>query len=203
MVAHAADKAALRRFLLSRRDALAPVQRIESSDAITRHLLDLPAFSSAKAILAYLSFGSEFDTQVFVDALRAQGKQLILPRVDRGNRRLELFRVSDLLAQTAAGTWGIREPIPERSVSASRTEASLVLVPGVGFTPHGDRLGYGGGFYDRLLASWPGRPLVVAAAFAVQIVGSLPMGPNDVRIDAVVTEDGWLEPSTLIGGQSK
>ena len=141
-------------------------------------------------MLAYLSFGSEYDTRVFVDTLLAQGKRLVLPRVDRANRRLELFEVSDPQAQTTAGTWGIREPVPERCLPAPRKEISLILVPGVAFTPRGDRLGYGGGFYDRLLAGWSSRPPVVAAAFAVQIVDRLPMGPDDVRIDAVVTEDG-------------
>lgn len=200
MVVPAADKAALRRSILAKRDALPVAQRARSSAAITAHLLDLPAVAAARAVLAYLSFGSECDTQALVDALLAHGKQLILPRVDRANRRLELFRVSDPRAQTAAGTWGIREPVPERSVPAIRKEASVVLVPGVAFTPSGDRLGYGGGFYDRLLAAWPGRPPVIAAAFAIQIVGSLPMGPDDVRIDLVVTEEGRLAPSSLAGG---
>jgi 5-formyltetrahydrofolate cyclo-ligase len=195
MAERAADKAALRRSILSKRNAVPVVQRVQSSAVITRHLLDLPAFTAAQAVLAYLSFGSEYDTQALVDALLAQGKRLILPRVDRANRRLELFEVSDPQAQTAAGTWGIREPVPERSLAASRGDISMVLVPGVAFTPRGDRLGYGGGFYDRLLAGWSSRPPAVAAAFAVQIVDRLPMGPDDVRIDAVVTEDGWLEPA--------
>lgn len=192
MAVPAADKAALRQAILARRDALSSIQRAQLSAAATGHLLALPAVKVARAILAYLSFGSEYDTLGFVETLLAQGKRLILPRVDRGNRRLDLFQVSDPQAQTAAGTWGIREPIPERSVPASRDQASLVLVPGVAFTPQGARLGYGGGFYDRLLADWPGRPPVIAAAFAVQIVASLPMGPADVPIDAVVTEDGLL-----------
>jgi 5-formyltetrahydrofolate cyclo-ligase len=195
MAERAADKAALRRSILSKRDAVPAVQRAQSSAAITRHLLDLPAFTSAQAVLAYLSFGSEYDTRVFVDTLLGRGKRLILPRVDRANRRLQLFQVSDPQTQTAAGTWGICEPVSERSLPASRGEVSLVLVPGVAFTPRGDRLGYGGGFYDRLLAGWPSRPPVVAAAFAVQIVDSIPMGPDDVAIDAVVTEDGLLTPA--------
>jgi 5-formyltetrahydrofolate cyclo-ligase len=188
----AADKAALRRSVLARRDALSPAQRAQLSARITDHLLALPSFSAAQGVLAYLSFGGEFDTGVFVGAVLTQRKRLILPRVDRANRRLQLFEVADVEAQTAAGTWGIREPVPERSLPASKKNISFVLVPGVAFTPRGDRLGYGGGFYDRLLAEWPGRPPVVAAAFAVQIVETLPMGPDDVRIDAVVTEDGLL-----------
>jgi 5-formyltetrahydrofolate cyclo-ligase len=192
MAAPAADKAALRRSILSRRDAMSAGERIEASVAITRYLLDLPALQPARTVLAYLSFGSEYDTLGFVQGLLAQGKRLMLPRVDRPNRRLELFFVADPPAQTSPGTWGIREPLRDRCPPASLEEAGLVLVPGVAFTPRGDRLGYGGGFYDRLLAGWPARPPVVAGAFSVQVLDSLPMGPEDVRIDAVVTEQGLL-----------
>jgi 5-formyltetrahydrofolate cyclo-ligase len=192
MPAPAADKAALRRSILSRRDAMSAGERTQASVAITRYLLDLPALESARTVLAYLSFGSEYDTGGFVEALLAQGKRLMLPRVDRPNRRLELFFVSDPSSQTAPATWGIHEPLRDRCPPASREDAGLVLVPGVAFTPRGDRLGYGGGFYDRLLGGWPARPPVVAGAFGVQVLDSLPMGPDDVRIDAVVTEQGLL-----------
>ena len=188
----AAEKAALRRSILARRDELSPDQRAQLSARITSHLLGLPAFAAGSSVLAYLSFGGEFDTGALVGAVLAQRKRLILFRVDRANRRLQLFEVADIGAQTAAGTWGIREPIPDRCVPVSKGDISFVLVPGVAFTPHGDRLGYGGGFYDRLLGEWPGRPPLVAAAFAVQVVETLPMGPDDVRVDGVVTENGLL-----------
>jgi 5-formyltetrahydrofolate cyclo-ligase len=195
MAGRAANKAALRRLILARRDRLSAEGRLAAGAAITRHLLDLSTFRAAKVVLAYLSFGSEYDTGGFVDTLLTQGKRLVLPRVDRANRCLQLFQVTDPKAHTAAGTWGIREPVPERSLPARREEASFVLVPGVAFTAFGDRLGYGGGFYDRLLADWPDRPPLFAAAFTLQVVEVLPMGPSDVRLDAVVTEEGLLTPS--------
>jgi 5-formyltetrahydrofolate cyclo-ligase len=131
-----------------------------------------------------------------VAAVLTQGKRLALPRADRAIRRLQLFQVTDPAAQTAAGTWGIREPVPERCTAVEREEVSLVLAPGVAFTPQGDRLGYGGGYYDGLLRDWPARPPVVSAAFALQVLPELPTGPNDVRIDFVVTEDGLLRPTS-------
>lgn len=152
----------------------------------------MPAVASARTVLAYLSFGSEYDTGQLVAAVLARRQALVLPRVDRAMRRLQLFHVTDLEAQTAAGTWGIREPVPERCAPAEREELSLVLAPGVAFTPQGERLGYGGAYYDGLLRDWPARPPVIAAAFALQVLPQLPTGPNDVRIDMVVTEDGLL-----------
>jgi 5-formyltetrahydrofolate cyclo-ligase len=179
----AADKAALRRSVLARRDDVPAAERAELSARITRHLLDLPAFAAAGTVLAYLSIGTECDTQAFVAAVLGQGKRLVLPRVERAARRLQLFHVSDLARQTTAGTWGIQEPVPGRCPPVEREEVSMVLAPGIAFTPRGDRLGYGGGYYDRLLRDWPARPPVIAAAFAY-----------DVRIDSVVTEDGRVQP---------
>jgi 5-formyltetrahydrofolate cyclo-ligase len=63
-----------------------------------------------------------------------------------------------------------------------------MLVPGVAFTASGSRLGYGGGFYDRLLASFDRRVARIAAAFDLQMVDQLPEGPRDQRVDRVVTE---------------
>ena len=192
MAALADEKAALRRSILARRDATAAPERARLSTRITEHLLSLPAFAQAGCVLAYLSFGSEYDTAQFVAAVAAAGKRLLLPRVDRSKRRLQLYEVVDPASQTGPGTWGIREPIADRCSPAQREAAALVLAPGLAFTAAGERLGYGGGFYDRLLADWPRHPLILAGAFSLQIVPQLPIGPHDARMDRVVTEDGLL-----------
>jgi len=188
------DKALVRRAILARRDALEAPVRSESSRRITDQLLKLPSFDSAASILAYLSFGSEFDTSVFVAAILAQGKRLVLPRVNKQLRRLELFAVTDLTRDVVPGVWGIREPNPDRCNAAAAGQVGLILVPGVAFTPRCERLGYGGGFYDRLLSEWSGRrPPAAVGAFTLQIVDALPMGPHDVPVDLIVTENSIYE----------
>ena len=184
------DKALLRRAILARRDAVEAPVRSESSRRITDQLLMLPSFDSAAAVLAYLSFGSEFDTGAFVAAILAQGKRLVLPRVNKQLRRLELFAVTDLARDVVPGVWGIRELNPDRCNAAAADQIGLILVPGVAFTSRCERLGYGGGFYDRLLSEWSGRrPPAAVAAFKLQIVDTLPMGPTDVSVDLIITED--------------
>lgn len=184
-------KASLRRRILAQRDALSPVLRQAGSAKILRSILDLPGYRSANVVAAYASFGSEIDTWGFLrDALQA-GKVLLLPRVDRQRHRLDLYRVHDLESDLAEGVWGIREPavhcgaVPPPSVE-------FMLVPGVAFTPQGDRLGYGGGYYDRLLTQLgPGTPRV-AAAFELQVVDGLPVAGHDQRVHCVVTEQRSL-----------
>jgi 5-formyltetrahydrofolate cyclo-ligase len=188
------DKALLRRAILARRDGADAPDRSESSRRITDQLLKLPSFDSAAAVLAYLSFGSEFDTSGFVAAILAQGKRLVLPRVNKQLRRLELFVVSNLESDVVPGVWGIREPNPDRCDPATVSQIGLILTPGVAFTSRCERLGYGGGFYDRLLSEWGGRrPTTVAAAFNLQIVDSLPIDSTDVPVDLVLTEDAIYE----------
>lgn len=183
-----ADKAALRQAVLARRDALSSSSRSDLSKRITTALLAQPVFSTARTVAAYLSFGSEFDTGDFVARVLDQGKRLVLPRVDRQQRRLDLLAVQDLDRDLVPGGWGIREPSPERCPRAALRDIDLVLAPGVAFSPRCDRLGYGGGYYDSLLVGRGAVPIVVAAAFDVQIVTALPVGDADVPVDVVFTE---------------
>ena len=183
-------KAALRQEVLARRDALGPERRARLSAAIFARVAALEAFRRSGTILAYCSFGSEPVTDPFLDAVRAGGKTLVLPRVDRASRSLELFRVEEPGRQLGPGMRGIREPLPDRCVAVPLREVAFVLVPGVAFDATGGRLGHGGGYYDRLLARCDHRPPLVAAAFEVQMVEAVPMGPDDRRVDRVVTERG-------------
>ena len=182
------EKAALRREVLAARDALTPTTREAFSEKISQQILALDAWKQARTVLAYLSFGSEYITDGLITDAKARGKQLVLPRVDRASRTLVLHAVSDTVSEVQAGVWGIREPRPEQPVVPSE-QIDFVLVPGVAFTPACARLGYGGGFYDRLIAGFGQRPPLVAAAFALQMRDKLPLSGQDQGIDLVVTED--------------
>lgn len=187
----AARKAEIRKTVLARRDALTPSVRTDLSQRISARLLALERFRAARTVLAYLSFGSEFDTRALVDDVLAQGKTLLLPRVDRATRRLVLHRVTNVTHDVAPGTWGILEP-RTTCAEAKLSDADWVLVPGVAFTANCERLGYGGGFYDRLISgnesARTAQPTLVAAAFDPQIVAQLPTSATDRRVDFVITE---------------
>jgi 5-formyltetrahydrofolate cyclo-ligase len=142
-----------------------------------------------------MSMGSEFDTGQFVADALASGKALCLPRVDRAARRLEVRRVENVLGELIPGVWGIREP--RTSCPLADIEGiDFVLLPGVAFTPRCERLGYGGGFYDRLIAEFRRRPALVAAAFSLQVRTQIPLGASDQRIDLVMTEDSCYRASS-------
>ncbi len=156
------------------------------SDAITRKLLMMEAYKKADLVLAYMSFGSEFETDGFARRVLEGGKALALPRLRTDRSGLDLHVVSDI-DDLEVGLWGIREPRGGDAVE-DFSLIDLILVPGVAFSPRGDRLGYGGGFYDRLLVNKRSDAASVAAAFSFQIVEKIPIEENDIPVDGIVTE---------------
>ncbi len=188
------DKRDLRATVQAARAALGATRRAELSAQITAHLLALPAFGPTRTLAGYLSIGDEFDTSAFLQQALAAGHRLVLPRmVDPDSpqtRRLLLHAVSDIAGDTVPGRWGIREPDPARCPAVQATEVDLILVPGLAFDARGARLGYGAGYYDRLLVSLRPDCLRVSAAFSVQRVDRVPVEPHDQPVGALVTEAG-------------
>ncbi|HCI13555.1 MAG: 5-formyltetrahydrofolate cyclo-ligase [Gallionellales bacterium GWA2_60_142] len=185
-------KQSIRKNILSQREQLLPEARATCSADIVERLLQLPECRDAGAVLGYMNFGSEFASELFAARALAEGKRLALPKVNHHTNQLDLYWVEDFENQLAPGLWGIREPVVERCERVGAlNEVEFALLPGVAFTRGGARLGYGGGFYDKLLAgSGAGRerPVLVAAAFALQIVEQLPQEATDIKVERIVTE---------------
>ena len=185
-------KLALRREVLALRDALPAAVRAGASAAIAQRVAALPEFAAARAVLLTLPFRSEWNTLPLVHAALAGSKTVVVPRVDRQTRMLELHSIADPDRDVVPGHLDIPEPRAERP-RVPRDAIDFVLVPGVAFDRKGQRLGYGGGYYDRLLPLLALRAARVAGAFDIQIVEQVPAAPHDVRVDAIVTESRILE----------
>ena len=186
-----AAKLALRQRVLAERDALPAEVRVAASGAILARILARADFMSAQAVLLTLPFRGEWDTLALVRAALAAGKTVAVPRVDIGTRMLELHAITDPERDIGAGYRDIPEPLPA-CPRISRDAIDFVLVPGVAFDRQGRRLGYGGGYYDRLLPLLSPRAARVAGAFELQLVDRVPAAPHDVAVDAVVTESRAL-----------
>jgi 5-formyltetrahydrofolate cyclo-ligase len=187
-------KQIIRKSTLSLREQLSIDARAAHSAVITERLLQLPEYRQAGTVLGYMNFGAEFASELWVARVLADGKRLALPKVNRHTNHLDLYWVEDPENQLAAGLWGIREPVVERCERLDNpNEVEFALLPGVAFTRDGARLGYGGGFYDKLLArpdvrDWAHQPALVAAAFAMQVVERLPQEATDVKVEWIITE---------------
>jgi 5-formyltetrahydrofolate cyclo-ligase len=186
------EKSVLRRKYIEARDALFAQGSEAFSKATTERLRALPEYRAAKVVLATLSIGTEWDTRPFAEAVLADGKMLVLPRVVKKPRSLELYAVRELGADLKAGVWGIEEPDPERCERVTLADVQLALVPALAVDREGYRLGYGAGYFDRLLGgSHPGLFRVVALP-APLVVERLPREAHDVAVDAVMTEEKLL-----------
>lgn len=183
------QKQTIRQEILARRDELSATLHATHSAAITARLTTMPEYRRAKVVLGYMNFGHEFASEMWVKQVLADGKKLLLPRANPLTKLLDLYEVKDCNAQLTPGAWGIREPMVELCAGVLTPNAiEFILLPGVAFTREGARLGYGGGYYDKLLAGIPHRPALVAAAFTLQVVQELPQEATDRRVEWLVTE---------------
>ncbi|MBI5438194.1 MAG: 5-formyltetrahydrofolate cyclo-ligase [Nitrosomonadales bacterium] len=191
-------KQTIRKNILMLREQLSPDTRAAYSAAICGRLLQLPEYRQSDTVLGYMNFGAEFASELWAMQVLAEGKRLVLPKVNHHTNRLDLYLVEDMESQLAAGLWGIREPITEYCERLDKlNEVEFALLPGVAFTRNGARLGYGKGFYDRLLAQMTQRPALVAAAFALQIVEQIPQEATDIKVEWIITEQETITCSAL------
>ncbi len=188
---HAA-KRAVRDRILRARDELPAADRLRAGAAITTAIAARADFTAARTILLSFSFRSEWDTRPLVAAALAAGKTVGAPRVDATTRMLELRQVADLDADLAPGYRGIAEPLPH-CLPLALAAIDWVLVPGVAFDASGFRVGYGGGYYDRLLPLLRADARRISGAFELQLVDRVPAAPHDLTVDAIVTERRTLD----------
>lgn len=179
----------MRKAILAQRAALSLPSRQAANEAISKQVLALGGFRDAQCVLAYMSFAAELSTAEIIRAVLDGGKVLVLPKINKAENVLELFRVADIDADLVPGPWGILQPDPRRCAKTSPKEIDFVLVPGLAFDADCHRLGYGAGYYDRLLKDLRPFATFVAGAFALQIVERVPVEAHDISLDVVVTEN--------------
>lgn len=182
------SKKTLRREIMAARDEIAEDERAAGSLAIARRLYSLTHFSRAATLMIFVPFGSEVDTApVFNEAL-ARGMRVLVPRTIPAERKMVPSRVLDWEEDLRPGAYGIREPVQEALRPVSPLEIDLLLVPGVAFDSSGNRLGYGGGYYDRFFARLRPETPLVAPVFDLQVLPSVPVDPWDRPVDMIITE---------------
>ena len=188
-------KDAIRRQMRARRRALTPEEREHASKVICAKLINddlisvaVDQFDGGGAVAVYLATPDEIDLSDFIREMLDRGVKIVAPRWNGKN--YELARLKSLAeGDLRRGPMGILEPAEEEIVNPS--EVAAWIVPGLAFTIYGDRLGYGGGWYDRLMANAKGFKIGVAHDF--QIVEDLPQEPHDIQLIRIVTEVRHIE----------
>jgi 5-formyltetrahydrofolate cyclo-ligase len=174
--------------MIAKRDAIAPEERARLAGRFAQRLVAMSQYREASTVLATMSIGSEFDTRFFIDRAVADGKTLVLPRVTKPPRRLEIRAVRDLASDLVPGVWEIPEPDPERTVRMDLSDVDFAWIPALAVDRAHYRLGYGAGYFDGLLAGRGKRPFCIAALPAQFHVEALPRESHDVALDAAISE---------------
>lgn len=181
------DKQALRRAVLSRRDALDPRFRYEASLAAAKQAETAIVALKGMLIAGYWPIRSEIDPRPLLSFMREKGVRLCLPVVlGKETIAFREFLPDAELVQTGFGTMG-----PDKN--APLVDPAIMLMPLAGFDNRGHRLGYGAGHYDRALARFAERglePLLIGMAFDCQEVAHVPNEPHDIALHQILTETG-------------
>jgi 5-formyltetrahydrofolate cyclo-ligase len=183
-------KRELRRRILAVRDALPDAERDRIADVVASRVLALPELVDATVVLGFWSFGSEVPTAPLLAGLAESGRRVVLPRIDGADLELRTWSPGEPLSESR---FGAQEPVGGLVVTPGELDA--IVTPAVAFDRDGGRVGYGGGFYDRLFRRTRPDAMRVGVAAAVQLVDDpLPCGPSDVPVHVVVTETEIVRP---------
>lgn len=174
------DKASIRRQIREKKRAMTQEEILLRSEKLGQLLAQSQVYQSAKTIYGYLPYNQEVRTVPMLERALQEGKRVAVPKVYGDTMR---FIYLEDMSCVETGYAGIPEPVADAPVAEDKT--ALVLMPGLAFTKEGDRMGYGGGFYDRFLAEEPNHP-TVALCYEFQILESLPTEEYDIPVDCVL-----------------
>ena len=174
------DKAVLRQAIRQAKREMTPQRIAEASARLAEKFLQSDLYHQAKTIYGYLPYNQEVRTVPMLEQAIRDGKQVAVPKVY--GEEMKFIYMTDL-SLVEKGYAGIPEPIADEPVADD--PGALVLMPGLAFTKSGDRMGYGGGFYDRFLAAEPAHP-TVALCYDFQIVEAIPTEEHDIPVDLVI-----------------
>lgn len=181
-------KKQIRKVIREKRRALSKTERQNKNEAIRKNLEHASLFQQAQTVLCYLSTPEEVDTHALIQS-HLHKKTIAVPSMQKDTHDLRLIHLTDWndLAPNATGILEVQTP---DAPTIDENTIDLTLVPGVAFDRSGHRIGYGKGYYDRLLKRTTG--IHIGLAYDCQLVEKIPHEPHDVAVDHIVTETSIL-----------
>jgi len=178
-----------RKEALKKRDMIPEDARRAYSALIEDMICSLPEYKRAENLFLYASFRSEVETIHLIERVIEEKGFVFLPRV-LDKTRMSFFRISSM-KELKRSSLGIPEPaVKEERGDKKEPEADLFIIPLAAFSEKLDRLGYGGGYYDRYLKEHRGKAGVIGAAFSQQLIPEFETEESDIRPDFIITQEG-------------
>jgi len=155
------------------------------SDAIFNRVIALDEWVVSSCIGITISRSFEVSTRRLIEQAWHEGKRIVVPKCKHESREMDFYEICDF-AQLEIVYAGLYEPKVKETQLILAGDIDLLILPGIAFTPNGDRLGFGGGYYDRFLTNYQGK--LMALAFDFQMLDFVPVEEHDVTVDLIVTD---------------
>ncbi len=191
----AVEKENMRRYILRLRDRQSTLDVEQKSEEILQQVLYLHEFVRARGVACYVSKDTEVDTRVLILNALDHEKRVLIPVVKKGDVELFFSEIHDLGKELAPGTFGILEPKPEFVRPVPLDAIDLMFVPGIAWDKDGYRLGWGRGYFDRVMKKLPPHVKTAGLAFNLQLINRVPRDQFDVPVDMVITESRVIRRS--------
>lgn len=179
------NKKEIRSAIIKKLNEITVKDRDIMSKQIIAKLISSQEWNNANIIATTMPMEHEIDTTLFIEACWKAQKHVVVPKCNHKTKEMQFFNITSF-EQLEKGYFGIYEPKESICAKINKDEIDLIIVPGVAFTSKGDRLGYGGGYYDRYLSNYAGN--LVALAYDLQIVEKLPIEVHDQSMPLIFTE---------------
>ncbi|HEC76823.1 MAG TPA: 5-formyltetrahydrofolate cyclo-ligase [Thermoplasmatales archaeon] len=182
MIFFSLSKEELRKKIKEKRDKLSQTEIWRRSEKIIEKLTKMNEFVNADAVACYISFGNEVNTHFLIKNF-IEKKKILVPFVDKGRKEIRLSHLKNW-EELHTGEYGILEP--KKEFLRIENNADIFIIPGIVFDESGNRIGYGGGYFDRFLSDFKGKK--IALAYEFQIIKKMPNEKHDVKMDFIVTD---------------
>lgn len=187
-------KDTLRKNMLHQRKSMKMQDVRDFSNKIIETIMGLPEFINCKTIMLYLSFNKEVDTYPLAKWCLDNGKTVIAPYCIQSKREIIPFKINNLSTDLSKSSMGVMEPKHDLLEKVNIENIDLIIVPGVVFDKHCNRIGFGAGYYDRFLPKKAKLTPTIGIAYDYQIIDKVPTGEYDMPLDFIITEKRIIYP---------
>ncbi|PEC51210.1 5-formyltetrahydrofolate cyclo-ligase [Bacillus sp. AFS077874] len=184
------EKKEIRNSMMKNLKNISASERDEKSKQIIEKLLNTEEMKSGDIIATTMPMEHEINTKYLITACWKMNKSVVVPKCNHETRKMHFYKINSF-DDLKKGYFGIQEPIEEKCEEISKELIDLIIVPGVAYTKNGERLGYGGGYFDRYLEDY--NKQLLALAYDIQIIEEIPTEKHDIKMPLILTESRIIE----------
>lgn len=185
------NKKNIREEIIDKRNNLILDIKQNYDSLIFEEIINSEIYKKSKKIFTYISFGSEVDTIKLINYSFSNNKEVYVPKINKQTKDMIALKIHNF-NNMSVDKWGIIEP---KSVDKSNmgTDFDLIIMPGIAFDKQGNRIGYGGGYYDKYISKLNNASNLLALAYDFQIIQDIESESHDIKVDFILTNKGFIK----------